>query len=79
MRRAYLLIDTDRGRALNTVELLRNMSGIAQADITTGPHQVIAILEALDVCAITDGPIKHIRAMEGIRYITVCFTIKTHC
>ena len=76
MRRVYLLIDTDRGRALNTVELLRNMPGIIQADITTGPHQVIAILEGPDAHSITDAPFKHIRGMAGVRYITTCFAIK---
>ena len=72
--RAYLLIDTNRGQAWRIAELLRNTPGVTLVDVTTGPHEVIAVFEATD--AIASGAVQDIRATQGVRYVTTCFAIR---
>ena len=51
-RKAYVLIDVEKGQAPAVVIALNNKSGILAADVILGNHDVIAIVEASDVDAL---------------------------
>ena len=72
MRRKYVLVDTDKGQARSIAELLDKTPGITAA-IITGPDEVIAMLDVPDACSLDSSPLRHIRAMEGVKDVTPCF------
>jgi DNA-binding Lrp family transcriptional regulator len=50
--RAYVLITAAAGQAAAVAEALRALPGVAQADVVTGPYDVVAVVEAADVAAL---------------------------
>lgn len=50
--RAYVLITTQVGKAGEAAERLRQLSGVREADVITGPYDIVAVLEGEDTNAI---------------------------
>jgi len=76
MRRAYLLIDLERGQASHVVGSLRDKPGIAFVDAVSGVHDVIIVLEGPDTRAIATRTMQDIYAIGRVRYISACFAIR---
>ena len=70
-----MLIDVDAGWALSIAELVRNLPGILMVDVTTGPHEVIAVLDETDPASIAIGSIKKIQDTNGVRFVTTCLAV----
>ena len=60
---------------MSIAELLRNLPGIAMVDVTSGPHDVIAVFEVTDAGVIASESIRKIKTIHGVRYVTTCFAI----
>jgi len=67
-RKAYVLIQVHAGKAEEVAGALRGKPGIAAADLVTGPHDVIAVLQGADADAIARIVVNEIQAIKGIQH-----------
>jgi len=77
MRKAYVLIETLPGKAEMVAEALRSKRGVKIADVISGPHDVIALIEgaqAEDVARIT---LSEIHSLEGTKHVETCLVHRT--
>ena len=66
MVQAFVLIQTEVGKAANVAEQVRNIQGVESADDVTGPYDVIVKAEAADVDALGKLVVAKIQSIEGI-------------
>lgn len=69
--RAFILIETEVGRARYVVEALRALAGVRSADVVTGTVDIIVLAEAPDMGGLADlitGQMQDVRGV--IRTIT---------
>ena len=77
MQRAYVLIETVGGKSKEVVDALRRVSGIAAADVVTGPYDVIAVAQGTDANAIGRLVLNEIRGLPGISKTMTCLAVDT--
>ncbi len=68
--RAYILIQTEVGKAQLVASALSSIDGIVSADNLTGPYDVIAVAEAPTVDDLGQMVVSHVQATEGITHTT---------
>ncbi len=66
MVRIYLLINVLPGRDVSIRDTLRGTKGVVNADLVTGPYDIIVVIEAEDTSEIFDKILKKIRRIKGI-------------
>ncbi|MEW5745482.1 MAG: Lrp/AsnC ligand binding domain-containing protein [Nitrospirota bacterium] len=66
MARVYLLVNVLPGKDVSIRDSLRGIKGVVNADLVTGPYDIIAVLEAPDSSEIFNNIIKKIRRLKGI-------------
>jgi len=69
---AFVLIQTEVGKAANVAEQVRTIQGVESADDVTGPYDVIVKAEAADVDALGKLVVAKIQAIEGITRTLTC-------
>ena len=69
---AYVLIQTDVGRAAEVAAALVGMPGVTLAAPVTGPYDVIAKIEADSVDMLGKLVVSRIQAVEGITRTLTC-------
>ena len=74
--KAYILIETQVGKAPAVVRALRDLDVIQSADGVTGPYDIIAIMEAADLGSIGDLVTQHIHTIPGITRSVTCLRIR---
>ena len=72
MVKAYVLIQTEVGKAKAVTEEVRLIEGISSADDVTGPYDVIVRAEAADVDALGRLVVAKIQAIGGITRTLTC-------
>ena len=72
----YLLLDTAMGKASYVADMLRARPGVCFADMVTGPHNVIALLDGPDSKTGTYRALADIQNLEGVEYVTLCVTVR---
>ncbi len=72
MVQAFVLIQTEVGKAANVAEQVRNIQGVESADDVTGPYDVIVKAEAADVDALGKLVVAKIQSIEGITRTLTC-------
>lgn len=70
--RAYILIETEVGRARNVLSELRAMANVSEADIITGNYDLIALAEADDMVALVDLVTAHVQNINGVERTITC-------
>ncbi|MDH4169701.1 MAG: Lrp/AsnC ligand binding domain-containing protein [Acidimicrobiia bacterium] len=70
--RAYILIQTEVGRASDVAGQIRNISGVISADVLTSPYDIIAHTEADDVDELGRMVVSKVQMIEGITRTTTC-------
>jgi DNA-binding Lrp family transcriptional regulator len=71
---AYILIQTDVGRAASVATAIAGLEGVALAEDVTGPYDVIARVEAQTVDELGKLVIAKIQDVEGITR-TLTYTV----
>ncbi len=66
MARVYLRINTALGKERAVRNALRKITGVKKADIVTGRHDVIALIEASNPTAALSTVVKRVRRVGGI-------------
>lgn len=69
---AYLLVQTDVGKAAQVAEEIRTIDGIVNADDVTGPYDVIARAEADTLDELGKMVVSRVQLVEGITRTTTC-------
>ncbi|HEX7098570.1 MAG TPA: Lrp/AsnC ligand binding domain-containing protein [Acidimicrobiia bacterium] len=72
MVQAYVLIQTEVGKAALVAEEVRQIPGVDTADDVTGPYDVIVKATADDVDALGKLVVARIQAIEGITRTLTC-------
>ncbi len=70
--KAYLLIQTEVGKAAHVVEEIRALDGVVSADDVTGPHDAIVLVEATNIDDLGKMVVSKIQAVEGITRTLTC-------
>ena len=72
---AYVLIQTEVGRAASVAESTRGIDGVVSADNVAGPYDVIVKTEASSLDELARIVISHIQAVEGITRTYTCAVV----
>ena len=76
MVRAYVLISTSPGRAMDVVSQMVGKAGIVQSDAITGEYDVIAQVEAQDVAGVGQLIVEKIQRIDGVFKTVTCLAVK---
>jgi len=74
--RAYILIQTDTGRAADVAGTIRGLAGVISTEAVTGPYDVIVLVEAADVDALGQLVVTSVQPVEGIVRTLTCPVIR---
>jgi DNA-binding Lrp family transcriptional regulator len=69
---AYLLIQTEVGKAASVVGAIRAIDGVVTADAATGPYDIIVKTEAEDIDGLGRMVVSKIQAVDGITRTQTC-------
>ncbi len=69
---AFILIQTDNGKAGDVAKAIRDMEGVTLAEDVTGPYDVIVRAEAPDIDALGDLVVANVQAVAGITRTLTC-------
>jgi len=70
--RAYVLIQTDTGRAADVANAMRGLAGVISTEAVTGPYDVVVLIEATDVDALGQLVVSSVQPVEGIVRTLTC-------
>lgn len=73
---AYILIQTEVGRASHVVRELGSMGDVVKVDNVTGPYDVIARGEAEDLDQLARKVVMPIQSVEGVTRTLTCPVIQ---
>lgn len=69
---AYILIQTDMDKATNVAETIREIEGIAFADIVTGPYDIIAKADSDSMDNLGRMVIQRVQMSPGVNRTLTC-------
>jgi DNA-binding Lrp family transcriptional regulator len=69
---AYVLIQTDVGKAAGVARQIREISGVVLAEDVTGPYDVIARVEADSIDELGRLVVSQVQLIEGITRTLTC-------
>ena len=69
---AYVLIQTEVGKAANVAQQVAEISGVTSAEDVTGPYDVIVRAVAPSVDELGRMVVSHIQLIEGITRTVTC-------
>ncbi|MCL5948564.1 MAG: Lrp/AsnC ligand binding domain-containing protein [Actinobacteria bacterium] len=69
---AYVLIQTEVGKAASVAESARNIDGVRYADDVTGPYDVIVKAESESVDSLGRMVVSNIQLIDGITRTVTC-------
>ncbi|TDQ53665.1 Lrp/AsnC family transcriptional regulator [Actinorugispora endophytica] len=72
MVQAYILIQTEVGRAAHVASEISGIEGVTQADDVTGPYDVVVRAQADDVDALGRLVVARIQRLDGIARTLTC-------
>ncbi|HLH45656.1 MAG TPA: Lrp/AsnC ligand binding domain-containing protein [Acidimicrobiales bacterium] len=70
--RAYVLIQTEVGKAASVAAQVRQLNGVTAADDVTGPYDVILAAQADDVDELGRMVVSRVQTIEGITRTLTC-------
>jgi DNA-binding Lrp family transcriptional regulator len=70
--RAYVLIQTQVGNAASVSRAVALVDGVTQADIVTGPYDVIARVEAENIDDLGRLVVARMQAVDGVTRALTC-------
>ncbi|HLT70565.1 MAG TPA: Lrp/AsnC ligand binding domain-containing protein [Acidimicrobiales bacterium] len=69
---AYILIQTEVGKAAQVAEQVRGIEGVVEADDVTGPYDVVAKAESETVDDLGKMVVSRVQMIEGITRTLTC-------
>ena len=75
MVQAYILIQTEVGKARDVASAIKDISGVAQVEAVTGPYDVIVLTEARTVDELGKLVVSKVQAVQGITRTLTCSVV----
>jgi len=75
MVQAYILIQTEVGRASQVVEGIRGLSGVVEVDVVTGNYDAIVKAQADTPDELAKLVVSDIQSVEGITRSITCMVV----
>ncbi|NYI06584.1 Lrp/AsnC family transcriptional regulator [Allostreptomyces psammosilenae] len=72
MVQAYILIQTEIGKAARVAEAIADISGVLHANDVTGPYDVIVLAEATTIDDLGSLVVAQVQQVEGITRTLTC-------
>ncbi|HEY8018200.1 MAG TPA: Lrp/AsnC ligand binding domain-containing protein [Actinomycetota bacterium] len=72
MVHAYILIQTEVGKAAQVTDQVRGIEGVVVVDPVTGPYDVVARAEAIDLDQLAKATVMPMQELEGITRTLTC-------
>jgi DNA-binding Lrp family transcriptional regulator len=69
---AYILIQTEVGKAASVAEAIKKLDGVSNAEDVTGPYDVIVRAEARNVDELGKLVVARIQGVDGITRTLTC-------
>ena len=73
--KGYVLVETAVGRSQDVVHELRSLPRVRRADVVTGPHEVIAVVEVPDLNALGDLVTEGFHKVDGVTRTVTCLRL----
>lgn len=73
---AYILIQTDVGKAASVAEEIAKIPGVLNAEAVTGPYDAIVHAEAEDVDSLGKLVVARIQSVDGITRTLTCPVVR---
>ncbi len=73
---AYVLIQTEVGKAAQVASQVAEIPGVASSEAVTGPYDCIVFAEAEDMDALGKLVVAKVQAIEGITRTLTCPVVK---
>ncbi len=77
MTKAYVLIETQVGKAEEVVQAIRSLKGAISVDLVTGPYDAIAVVQQETLNEIGDLVTAKIHPISGISRTVTCLALKS--
>jgi DNA-binding Lrp family transcriptional regulator len=74
--KAFVLIETEVGKLRDVAGRLRGLSAVENADIVTGPHDIIATVGATDLNAVGGMVSREIHTIRGVARTVTCLSVE---
>ncbi|GAB2645956.1 Lrp/AsnC ligand binding domain-containing protein [Gordonia jinhuaensis] len=74
---AYILIQTEVGRAALAAATISEITGVASSEEVSGPYDVIVRVDATDAAHLTDHVVPQIQKVDGITRTLTCPVVST--
>lgn len=75
MVQAYILIQTEVGRAREVASKIRAIAGVVRVDAVTGPYDVVALTEAHTVDELGRMILSRVQLVPGITRTLTCSVV----
>jgi DNA-binding Lrp family transcriptional regulator len=72
---AYILIQTEVGRARDVAAAISQIEGVARVDAVTGPYDVIVLSEARNVDELGKMIVSQVQLVSGITRTLTCSVV----
>ena len=74
--KAFILIDIRTGEIERVVHHLKRVSGVAEAHMTFGPYDAVAVVEAADVAGVGKILASGIQPIPGVVETLTCLAVE---
>ncbi|GAA4448716.1 Lrp/AsnC ligand binding domain-containing protein [Phytohabitans sp. ZYX-F-186] len=75
MVQAYILIQTEVGRARDVAAAIKDVSGVVRVDAVTGPYDVVVLTEAHTVDELGKMIVSKVQMVPGITRTLTCSVV----
>jgi len=75
MVQAYILIQTEVGKARDVAAAIRDLAGVVRVDAVTGPYDVIVLTEAQSVDELGKMIVSRVQLVPGITRTVTCSVV----
>jgi DNA-binding Lrp family transcriptional regulator len=72
---AYILIQTEVGKAREVATLIREIPGVVRVDAVTGPYDVVVLTEARSVDELGKMIVSRVQLVQGITRTLTCSVV----
>ncbi|MFI5844900.1 Lrp/AsnC ligand binding domain-containing protein [Catenuloplanes sp. NPDC051500] len=76
MVQAYILIQTEVGRARDVAAQISNISGVIRVDAVVGPYDVVVLTEAATVDELGKIVVSKVQLVPGITRTLTCSVVR---
>ncbi|GAA0921813.1 Lrp/AsnC ligand binding domain-containing protein [Virgisporangium aurantiacum] len=75
MVQAYILIQTEVGKARDVAAAIRDVAGVVRVDAVTGPYDVVVLTEARTVDELGKMIVSKVQLVPGITRTVTCSVV----